>query len=299
MLSSPFTREAMPLLVAVGVTLVGCGAQSSVMRTGEDPYRDSESAGEVLFIDVSKEVGPDLSGPVFAMAAADVEGDGWLDIVFTNHHGIGLLNNHHGSFQFTPNLLHPFEEDTHGMSWLDFDRDGRLDLLVTVGADRGFGGGGNLLMLGEGQGAASFRLSTALPEVLTDVRGRGRCVTLADFNRDGWLDIALMNAVQEDRVNRLAGGRAQGFDDWSTSFGLDHIRAEGLVGVYLSVDGPPVFVAYGAGADGGKIFCFAEDTGFHDCSSALGLVKPSSSVQAVVPGDYDNDGDLDLYFVRG
>ncbi len=83
-------------------------------------------------------------GQTYGIALADVDGDGWLDL-FANHHLVGpselLYGFGRGSVPVTPVTLSldgPNQGgDEHGAVFFDIDRDGDLDLLESVGGNRG------------------------------------------------------------------------------------------------------------------------------------------------------------------
>jgi hypothetical protein len=193
-------------------------------------------------------------------------------------------------------------EDTHGLSWIDLDRDRRLDLVVAIGAQRGFGRGDNQVYrnLGGDLGDATLRLDPTPPEVLRDPHGRGRCLVALDLDRDGLLDVAVLNLIQAERPNRLAQAKRDGA--WAPAGGipgLSWLKAECLAAVALDPSGPPTLIAYGGGPDSGRAFRLGADSALSDVTGELGIPTDRFTTYAVAPGDYDNDGDLDLYLVRG
>jgi hypothetical protein len=105
---------------------------------------------------------------------ADINGDGIPDLVTT---GSVLLGNGDGSFQDTVNYA--AGGGARSVAVGDFNRDGKLDLAVTVA-------GGVNVLLGNGDGSfqAALTFSTGYNPSSVAVR---------DFNSDGWPDLAVAN----------------------------------------------------------------------------------------------------------
>ena len=79
-----------------------------------------------------------------------------------------------------------------GAAWIDYDRDGRLDLYVTQRV------GANQLYRNLGSGLLhDFAESLGAQDALHDGSG----VAIADFDNDGWRDIYLANNAE--RVTKL------------------------------------------------------------------------------------------------
>jgi hypothetical protein len=121
-----------------------------------------------------------------AMAAGDLNGDGIFDLVTLGTPGLGnisvSLGNGDGTFQKHQDIFLP----TGALATVtpvleDFDRDGKLDLVLAANT-------GIYFLPGNGDG--SFGAPTLLD---TDLSSIGTFVTAGDFDGDGILDLAVSN----------------------------------------------------------------------------------------------------------
>ena len=282
--SHRFAVVAVAVLVAVSA-YAGCG-------------EGDEGAARLGFSDTADAAGLGVLGPSFAAAAADFDRDGWPDLAISAHGIVQLFRNRGGSFEYVSGAMGFVAEDTHGLSWIDLDRDGWLDLLVAVGANQGRGQGDNQLY--RNLRSESLAHDPGLPGVLRDPTGRGRCLVAVDLDADGRLDVAVLNLVQHGRWNRLARAvPAGGYRDAGERLGIERIAAECLTAVHFDRSRTPTLIGYGGGKDSGRAFRPEPAGALVDVTEELGIPPSPQLIYAVAAGDYDNDGDLDLYLVRG
>lgn len=256
----------------------------------------AENLSSPVYELVNDASGLHYSGQSYAMAVADLDGNGWVDLVLTNHHRVLVFFNTEGEFSAPQLVSGNTSLDSHGISVWDANLDGRLDFSVSVGANRGFGQGNNQVFRQQPDG--SFAPDHELAAPFEDPKGRGRCAVLFDFTGDGRVDVAWMNAVQKDRMHKLFVGTSDGFVDATSSSGIEDVGAECMTAVSFEAGQAPLFVTYGVGPQSGHVFRWTDEARFEDVSKELGLTW-SGTTQSVAVGDYDNDGDLDLYYMRG
>ncbi|MBU0609689.1 MAG: VCBS repeat-containing protein [Armatimonadetes bacterium] len=227
-------------------------------------------------------------------------------------------------------------EGTNGLAVADLNRDGRLDIVATYSAPRGSGGAwgvGEKLRVFLGEGDFRFRVhpikllgSSVAPEAF----GRGQVPILADFNRDGFLDLLVTRHAQatsgkpgprdQKTGNGLyvSEGAWDTFRDVSAKMGIQNEQAynrqpcvgdvnrDGWLDLAVGCDnigdamgGVPhsrlyVFRPNGDRFEDGKF----EDLGGTDLVPDFGGFYHDSTRDKAGPDinlvDLDNDGDLDL-----
>lgn len=146
------------------------------------------------FVRQAVDLGPLASAMVHVVALADLDGDGALDLVVTTEdEGNHVLWNRQGGFDVADSVRLPGEDRaiTQALAFADFDRDGRLDLVL-----------GNAVMAISAPGLAQFN-SAAQRNLLLLNRGEGsfeaepieqypgQTLTMlaADFDRNGTIDL--------------------------------------------------------------------------------------------------------------
>jgi enediyne biosynthesis protein E4 len=259
------------------------------------------------------------------VCVADFDGDGWQDIYFVNGRdlytrGMSVTNalyrnNHDGTFtDVTEKAGVPGTGYGLGCVWGDFDNDGFADLFVTQY-------GKNVLYHNNGKGTFTD---------VTDKAGVGGLesglfhsgATFFDYDRDGWLDLYVGSYVNlgdkrycklGDVLSSCAPSEYKGSPD-----ALYHNNHDGTftnvaqkAGIYqpqgknLSVqaadyddDGwPDLFVAN----DGLNAYLYHNERNgtFKEIGLSAGMAVTSRgtvmAAMCISLGDYDNDGQLDLY----
>jgi len=200
----------------------------------------------INFEDVSKNAGIYYIGDSYGSSWGDFNNDKWVDLFVSNHGKYGngtslFLNNMDGSFiDVAPNLglSNIWNMDLHTASWVDYDNDNDKDLLILVGAGAGTGIGPstNNIFLVNNNGTFS---NEATDLGLDYSLGRGRMPIWFDVNKDGFLDVFLINALRPDgeAPPALFMQTGDGFNKTidSTEFNFENIWAGQLSD--LSLDG--------------------------------------------------------------
>jgi tetratricopeptide (TPR) repeat protein len=181
------------------------GQANSMLRNNGNGTFDDQTDEAGLLVDLSQ------SRDVLF---ADFEGDNDIDLFVANadHPSLLFTNLRMSRFSAGGRFRPPLEAGVEAAAAGDFNRDGRIDLLIAAG-DR--------VLLYTNSGRAEFegrRLS--IPGDLTPA-GVG-AMEILDYNNDGWPDLLL--ASTDGKLLRLmAGAGPAGFRDVSARVGLDAV----------------------------------------------------------------------------
>jgi hypothetical protein len=286
------------------------------------------------FTDVTQRAGLDLRGSLMAVAWADYDDDGHLDLLVTAH-GHNALYRGNGDGTFTDRSaasgIGAPEGFWTGAAWGDYDRDGRLDLYVTgyvvftrKSSTTGvtgkydvenpasinplaFPAERNLLFHNEGNGTFTERAAAA---GVSDRAGRGLAASWVDLDEDGWLDLYVANDVSRNALYRNRGDGT--FDDVAeVSHVSDYRSSMGIaVGDWNGDGTQDLFLTHWL-AQGNALYDNQRrrqrGTGpraplaFMDESDRFGLGQQSLDYIGWATSfvDYDNDGRVDLFVVNG
>jgi len=165
--------------------------------------------GKGRFRDVSAATGISQSkGRALGVAFGDYDDDGFPDIIVANDGMEQFLFHNEGGRGFQEVAAEAgvaFADDGRsfagmGVAFADYDRDGRLDILITNLALEKYA-------LFRNHGAGEFRYAS-LTSGLAALTGRssGWGVALEDFNNDGWRDIFVAQGHVLDNVEKIHSG---------------------------------------------------------------------------------------------
>ncbi|HKI47252.1 MAG TPA: CRTAC1 family protein [Balneolales bacterium] len=223
--------------------------------------------GDGTFTDVTLKAGITFKGWGMGVDIGDYNNDGWPDIfIAADGHNVLYRNNGDGTFTDVTKKagLYNYKGFWTDGRWGDYDRDGNLDLYVT----------GYLKYKKLGPGKVSQRYNVMVPENLNPLPFPAEPNLLFHNNGDGT------------------------FTEVSQKAGVTDIEGKSLSAVWCDFndDGwPDLFVAN----DGtyNKLYMNKRDGTFLDVSDGTNVSDNRSSMGIGV-GDWDQDGDMDLYLTN-
>ena len=231
-----------------------------------------------------------------AAIVADLDEDGLMDLILTEHgQDLEVYWNNGGTFSEPQKIV---SADIHGQTVADYNRDGKLDLIIYPG-----GGGGK-----KPSNPKAFHMEgrTIVEDGTFDhfERTRGRAVKLADVDGNGSLELLTTGFALKDTHQIKEGANLLYALDENKTFQFvsrlphtqDRLGMRLLVTDYNNDFDPDFFVFGGdqvAVGEGGEGLSFSDTT-----TTVLPGLGTVGSVSSIVEIDYDNDGDFDLFLTR-
>ena len=263
------------------------------------------SLADITFSEVSVQAGIDNSAKGTCVAFLDYNGDSYVDIYVGNNgrfpEALGMpnclyLNNGDGTFtDVAAEVGVADNRQTQGMAFGDFDNDGTPDLYVAN--DFGI----NAIYLNKGDG--TFEDVTDAAGVIggIDIVGgdelpNGYGVALADEDNDGHLDIYIINLGSPNILYHNNGdGTFEEITEQSGVVAGSGPLGAGTAAVFGDCNNDGRVDLYAVNGYGLPSY-FYVNTGnsFDDRTDKAGIGEHEDA-QGCAFGDYDNDGDIDMY----
>jgi hypothetical protein len=282
------------------------------------------------FTDVTEKAGLFRTGYQYGVAVGDYNNDGFDDLFLTGW-GQNTLYRNNGDGTFTDvtrqaGLWNAQPRFGSGCTFLDYDRDGRLDLFVANYLDfdletvpragvssscnpgnifcgpRGLRYGHHSLYRNNGDG--TFTDVTEAAGIGKAGGGYGLTAVAADFDNDGWPDIYLAcdstpsllyrnnhdGTFTEQGLERGVALSDDGMEQAGMGVAVGDFKLDGsldIIKTHYSADTPGVYENNGKGD-------------FHDITLKAGLAVETRYVSwGIAVADLDNDGNPDIFWVTG
>ena len=243
--------------------------------------------GDGTFTDVTSTAGVGNTGFNYGALWFDFDSDGSLDLCVTDISGQSIKlyrNNRNGTFTDVSTAAGvDGPENGVGLSWGDYDNDGHHDLFVASA--------GNADKLFRSNGDGTFTEEAVAAGVASWAQGFGPA--WGDFDNDGNIDLFVAN---KNSINLLYRNNGDGtFADVTAAAGVGGDGGNSRSASWVDFDGDGDLdlsvVNYGSA---NKLYRNNGDDTFTDVASIAGVGDTGSSM-ASAWGDFDGDGDLDLY----
>lgn len=232
------------------------------------------------------------------MSFYDFDKDGWDDLSFTMvDDSLKFYRNVGGSFEQLPSFVYGEGRVKH-LVWVDYDNDGDLDFGLTT-----FEGKYQLY-----QNDGNFNFTDVSEEVgLLSGEERYYGMTFADYDRDGDLDMyvtcyeQLGNEDYFSRLNHLYQNNGDGtFTNVTYEAGIDDGIRLSFKGVWFDydMDGWPDLFVINDRIFKNSLYKNNGDGTFTDVSEEAGIQFGGQDPMTATVGDFDNDGDLDVYMTN-
>jgi len=173
--------------------------------------------------------------------------------------------------------------DSHGAIFMDYDNDGYLDIFVPSSYEA------SILYHNNGDGTFTDVAAEAGVDAVRRIHG----FDSADYDNDGYLDIYVGDF---DHPNALYHNNGDGtFTDVAAEAGVD-IREKSHALTFCDYDNDGYMDIVVVNDDYHKDFIYRNngDGTFTKLSDEIGFISGDKGVGVAV-GDYDSDGDLDIY----
>lgn len=236
----------------------------------------------------------DLSG-AWGTATADYDNDGKLDIFVSNFNQNNFLYKGSGDGTFTKITSGNIVNDggsSIGCAWADYDNDGFADLFVANG---NFGAGqANFLYKNNGNGTfTKITSGSIVTDVANSVGG-----SWGDYDNDGDFDLFVTNYSGANNnlyknngdgtFTKITSGQIVNDGGSSTGASWGDCDNDGDLDLFVSND-----------LNENNFLYLNNNDGTFTKITSGDIVNNGGRSNGCVWGDYDNDGDLDIYIANG
>ena len=306
----------------------------SSSRFGDPPADAStrlyKNKRDGTFEDITESAGLMRSGYAYGVTVGDFNNNGWEDVFITGYPQNFLYrNNGNGTFADitkAAGLVSPEPRFGSGCTFVDYDRDGKLDLFVSnyvlfdqktvprageqgscnqehvFCGPRGLPYGRHSLYRNNGDG--TFTDVTAAAGITKPNAGYGMTAVAADFDGDGWPDIYLAcdstpsllfrnqhdGTFVEEGMERSVALSEDGMEQAGMGVAVGDLHRSGrldIVKTHFANDTPAVYLNNGKGE-------------FQDATLHSGLGVETRFISwGVGIEDLDNSGEPDVFWVTG
>jgi hypothetical protein len=232
-------------------------------------------------------------GNSFGCSWGDYDTDGDLDLFVTNggsQSNFLYRNNGNGSFtKVTAGVIVNDGGDSRGSSWGDYDKDGDLDLFVANAVVQS-----NFLYRNDGNG--SFTKITS-GTVVNDGGNSFGC-SWGDYDNDGDLDLFVANGGGQSNFLYRNDGNGSFTKITSGTIANDGGDSQGCAWADYDNDGDIDLFVANAIVQSNFLYRNDGNGSFTKITSGT-IVNDGGNSFGCSWGDYDNDGDLDLFVTNG
>ncbi len=262
--------------------------------------------GAATFTDISSMLQFATNGPTWSACWADVDGDGDVDVFIgssNTHPDVGDFLRNDGGLGFTDasaatNLDDPgFHQN---VAWADMDSDGDLDLVLAM---EGPTEEHEIYLQGPGMVFTPVGDVSGFQQPV-GVKAYG--MAIGDTDGDGDFDVYISTCRADNNIrnnfyeNQLVETGTMSFIDIADTNGTQFTRnSYGAEFQDMDDDGDLDLIMVGADGEATKIFRNDGGNQFTDVDTITGhalLSDTSGDLNGGKAVDYDNDGDLDLFF---
>jgi VCBS repeat protein len=226
------------------------------------------------------------AGHPYVVTCGDLNRDGKMDLVagdVTNNDLVVLLGNGDGTLK--PPLTYHMAATPYEVTAADFNRDGKLDLLIGNSS----AATSISILFGKDDGSFEPPASYAVP---------GRHFRVADFNRDGWLDLGAVTGTYPNTSALILLNKGNGTFQDPRTYSLP--ANAGLLGAKdVNGDGIVDLVAVGRSGNFGEIRTASMMAGngdgtFRSPINSISAWGQGSGPYSITIEDFDRDGKLDV-----